>query len=264
MDGSCGERSDFFLLLRKATPGVRRRWRNAATAALIGVAIVGIVLAVLRHALHEVPDFYSQAVAIPTTTQQAAGQELERNVLALHNTAHATSAWSALFTDDQINGWLAADLPQKFPQLLPPEIQAPRVAFSPHRMQLACRFIGRRWTSVVSVSLDVQLAEEPNTLAVRILGARAGLVPLPLKQFLDQITQAAQRIDLPLHWAQVEGDPVALFTVTDLSPLDGGARPRLEHLEIRDGAIYLAGRTDSAGESSAPASKADESLAPRR
>lgn len=264
MDGSCGERSDFFLLLRKATPGVRRRWRNAATAALIGVAIVGIALAGFRHALRQVPNFYSQAVAIPTATQQEAGQELERNVLALHNTAHGTATWSALFTDDQINGWLAADLPEKFPQLLPAEIQAPRVAFSPHQVQLACRFIGQRWTSVVSLSLEVRLAEEPNTLAVRILAARAGLAPLPLKQFLDQITRVAQSIDLPLRWAQVDGDPVALFTVTDLSPLDDGARPRLEHIDVRDGALYVAGRTDSVDDSSLPASKAEESLAPRR
>ncbi len=52
--------------------------------------------------------------------------------------------WSAVFTDEQINGWLAADLPEKFPQLLPPEIQDPRVVFAPGQLQLACRYTGSR------------------------------------------------------------------------------------------------------------------------
>jgi hypothetical protein len=250
--------------LREAISRVRKRWRNTAVAALIGVAIVGFALAGLRHALRSVPGFYAQAVAIPTAAQQEAGESLERNVLALHNEFHGTVAWSAVFTDDQINGWLAADLPEKFPQLLPPEIQDPRVAFWPNQMQLAGRFSSRQLTSIVSVSLEVRLADEPNTLAVRILGARAGLIPLPLKQFLDQITAAAQRIDLSLRWAQVDGDPVALITIGELGPLDDGKRPLLEHVEVRDGELYLAGRTERRGSDAVSTSPTDGTIAPER
>ncbi len=36
---------------------------------------------------------------------------------------------------------------------------------------------------------------------------------------------------------------MALITLVELSPLDDGQRPRLEHVEVRDGELYLAGRT---------------------
>ncbi|MHB8970882.1 MAG: hypothetical protein ACYC3X_15305 [Pirellulaceae bacterium] len=235
-----------------------------AVAALIGLALVGLVLVGLRTAVRSVPDFYAHAVAIPAAAQQEVGASLERNVLALHNESHGTAAWSAVFTDEQINGWLAADLPEKFPQLLPPEIQDPRVAFWPNQIQLAGNFSSRQLTSVVSVSLEVRLADEPNTLAVRILGARAGLVPLPLKQFVDEITAAAQRVDLPLQWAQVDGDPVALITLVDLSPLDDRQRPRLERVEVRAGELYLAGRTERRGSGGTSTSPSPETTASPR
>ena len=224
-------------------PSKRKRWRNAAVAALVGCGVVGLALVGLRSALQRVPDFYAQAVAIPAAAQEAAGETLERNVLALHNEARDAGHWSAVFTDKQINGWLAADLPEKFPQLLPPEIQDPRVVFAPGQLQLACRYAGSQLTTIVSLTLEVRLAEEPNTLAVRICGARAGLVPLPLKQFLDHVTESVRRADLSLRWAQSDGDPVALLTFAESRPQDDDAQLLLERIEIRAGEIHLAGRT---------------------
>ena len=207
-------------------PSKRKRWRNTAVAALVGCGIVGLALVGLRSALHRVPDFYAEAVAIPAAAQEAAGETLERNVLALHNEARDAGHWSAVFTDQQINGWLAADLPEKFPQFLPPEIQDPRVAFLPGQLQLACRYTGNQLTPIVSLTLDVRLADEPNTLAVRICGARAGLVPLPLKQFLDRVTESVRSGDLSVRWAQSDGDPVALVTFDESQSAGRGRTSR--------------------------------------
>ena len=126
---------------------------------------------------------------------------------------------------------------------LPPEIQDPRVVFAPGQLQLACRYAGSQLTTIVSLTLEVRLAEEPNTLAVRICGARAGLVPLPLKQFLDHVTESVRRADLSLRWAQSDGDPVALVTFAESRPQDDDAQLLLERIEIRAGEIHLAGRT---------------------
>ena len=155
-------------------PSKRKRWRTVAVAALVVCGIVGLGLVGLRSALHRVPDFYAEAIVIPAAAQEAAGETLERNVLALHNEVRDSRQWSAVFTDEQINGWLAADLPEKFPQVLPPELQDPRVAFVPGQLQIACRYADDTLTSVVSLTLEVRLAEEPNTLAVRICGAGRG------------------------------------------------------------------------------------------
>jgi hypothetical protein len=237
-------------------PGKHKRWRYAVAAAVMVGVLVCVTLMAFRTALHRIPDFYAKAVAIPAAEQHVAGEALERNILALHNSASDAGRWSATFTDEQINGWLAADLPEKFPDLLPAAICDPRVAFFPGQVQVACQYTGDRVSAVVSMALDVRLAEDPNTLAVRVRGARAGLLPLPLRDLLDQLTHAAQGADLVLRWAQADGDPVALIA---LPAAEDEETPRLilEQLEIRAGEIHLAGRTESRHSDLPSAPKAD-------
>jgi hypothetical protein len=213
-------------------------WMGLIGLCLIGLAMVGVFLA-----LQSEPSFYVAAVESPVANPQESGEELERNILALHNDAHDAGTWTALFTDEQVNGWLAADLPEKFPELLPSSVTDPRVHFASGEVQLGCRLTGNRFASVVSATVSVQLADEPNTLAVRIHGAWAGRFPLPLKGLLDQVREAADRADVPLRWVQVDGDPVALITLTDLSPLDDGHQPRLTRIEFGEGTLQLTGQT---------------------
>lgn len=222
---------------------MRTRWRTRMVIGLIGLSLIGLTLAGGYLALRSEPSFYLEALASPGANAAEAGEELERNVLALHNDAHDAATWSALFTDEQVNGWLAVDLPEKFPQLLPSSVSDPRVHFAPGAVRLGCRLHDQRVATVVSATVSVQLADDPNTLAVRIHGAWVGRVPLPLKGLLDHVREAADRADVPLRWGQVDGDPVALITLTDLSPLDDGHQPRLTHIEFGDGTLRLQGQT---------------------
>jgi hypothetical protein len=60
---------------------------------------------------------------------------------------------------------------------------------------------------------------------------------------LQRITQAARTLDIPLRWAQSEGDPVALLTIAAERNSDDHVT-RLEHLELLDGEVYFTGRTE--------------------
>lgn len=213
--------------------------------ALIGLALMGCAVGVYfgaRRALNYQPAFYAQALEASPSDQRQAGREFERNVLELHNELQEVEAWSHVFTDSQINGWLAVDLPTKFPQVLPPSISQPRVALAPGTLQLAFRYQDDKWSTVVNLSLDVQLTEQPNTFGVRIRKARAGWVPLPLRDFLDQISQAARRADLRLQWAQENGDPVALVTMPTPSDQEDPPPFLIDTVEIGDGQVTVAGR----------------------
>ncbi len=223
--------------------GMRKRWRRLIVAALAVGALAAGAWWGWRSALHHVPRFYAVAVAVPSPQQKAAGQELARNVLALHNEVADSQQWSAVFTDQQINGWLAVDLPEKFPHLLPRQWHDPRVALLPDQIHVACRYQDGRLDTVVSLILEVRLAKEPNTLAVRIRGARAGAVPLPLRWLLDGVTESLQQGDLLVRWSQSDGDPVALVTLHQPAPQDDAPRPILERIEIRAGELRLAGRS---------------------
>jgi hypothetical protein len=241
--------SDFLALTRAATKRSpakpRRRWRHVAgVAAVVVIVVLAIAIGAAYRATKHVPQFYEQALQADPTVQRTAGDELERRALDLRNEAQRGGAWEAIFTEEQINGWLAVDLIEKFPELLPEHVESPRMRITPEEVQLACRYQSEQVDTVVSLALTVTLTEEPNVVAVRIKRARAGALPIPLNQFLEQITAAAHGSDLDVRWLQEDGDPVALLRLpqehTDLPD----RKLHLERFELREGEAFLSGRTE--------------------
>ena len=93
----------------------RRLLITAFAAALLAV----LSLWCLYQASQQEPGFYQQALAAPAAAQAEDGDRFERTALDLHNQIQHTGRWEACLTQDEINGWLAIDLPAKFPQALP-------------------------------------------------------------------------------------------------------------------------------------------------
>jgi hypothetical protein len=223
---------------------VRKRLRYLLIGVVTVFGLLAVVVAVLYQAAQREPVFYQEALLIEPAHQEEAGDSLEQNVLELHNEVRESGTWEAVFTDEQINGWLAADLPSKFPNVLPAGTQEPRVKIDPEFVRVACRFDNGKIGTVVSFAIDVDLTTETNTLAVRVSKLRAGALPVPLKQILDKITSAAGRGDIPLRWRQVEGDPVALVTVPVTHDDYAHREIYVDSVELRDGEVYLAGHTE--------------------
>lgn len=223
----------------------KRRWRRmtGVAAVLLIVAMAVTCFSVYRASKH-VPQFYEHALAADPVVQRTAGDELERRALDLHNEVKRSGNWEALFTEEQINGWLAVDLVEKFPRLLPPNVQEPRMAITADEVQVACRYQTEHIDTVISLAVSISLAEEPNVVAVRVKRARAGALPIPLNQFLDDITATAQKSDLDVRWLQTEGDPVALIRMPTENMNLPDRTLLLEKFELRPGEAFLAGRTE--------------------
>ena len=222
---------------------MRKFLRLAGLLVLLLILAGGATLFLGYRATQQVPDFYDEAIRLEPQVQQEAGDALEQHVLQLHNEVRQSGRWEAVFTDQQINGWLAYDLPRKFTEALPPGVSEPRVVIDSSQARIACRYESKRFRSVISLDLEIHLTEEPNVLAVRIHQARAGLLPLPLKRFLDEISAKAGTADVVVRWSQVEGDPVALVTVPTRHELYPRREVHLETVELRDGEVYVAGRS---------------------
>jgi hypothetical protein len=225
---------------------VRRLWRRLLWAALALLLVLAVALWLLYRATQQVPEFYQQALAasLPPAQLRAASDQLERQALELHNGARRLGRWQAVFTAQELNAWLAADLPQKFPQALPAGARDPRVQITPQHLQFACSYATEHWQTVVSVTAEVHLTDTPNELAVRIREVRAGRVPIPLKKVLDEVSRQAQQRSLPLQWSQEQADPVALIQL----PLRDAELPhreiRLESVTLRDGEVVVQGQTE--------------------
>jgi hypothetical protein len=228
---------------------------------IIRVLAGGLVIAILAgaaatyglwKATKQVPEFYHVALQKPPEKQKEAGKALEQQMLELHNEVRHTGRWEATFTDEQINGWLAADLPEKFPNALPRGVSEPRVAIQPEEALVACKYESPKITTIFSMGVEISLTDEPNVIAVRIRQARAGLMPIPLKQILDHATKYAHRSEVPLRWVEEDGDPVALVTVPAERKEFIHRHIRIESIELRDGMVHLAGRTDDSEQRAPP------------
>jgi hypothetical protein len=205
------------------------------------VLLIAAGLGGLYWALKQQPNFYRRAIQVDPSLQKKASDQMLQRAAALRSDLEKEGRWQALFTAQQINGWLAVDLVENYPDVLPGSFQDPRVQIQPDRMTLACRLKRGTLDGVVTLTVEPYLVE-PNVLALRIRGARAGLVPMPLAEILDAVSEAAGQMDLHLRWRRADGDPVALISFSPLRTQDGEF-VQIETLQLSEGEIYLAGTT---------------------
>jgi hypothetical protein len=215
-----------------------RRFLLFAVAPLL--LVVGGGAYWLYIASQDVPEFYSAALEMPPSAADVAGDQFSQSAVALAGTVREEGEWTAFFTDEQINGFLAADLPEKHPKLLPPEFTDPRVRILDDRAQIGirCKFGGISTVAWIDVSVSMTDAYEA---AVRFRRVRAGSLPLPQSEVLDAVSQVAADLGLVLRWTTVEGDPTAIMALPPLD--DRGLRYELTRLKLATGKLFIAGRT---------------------
>jgi hypothetical protein len=215
------------------------------TVAILAALLTGLGLLLYRGTQH-VPAFYEQALSPKLTPreQTVLSDDFEHDVLELHNDAGKLGGWEAVFTDEQINAWLATDLPRDHPRALPDDMREPRVNITPELARVACRYRHESLETVLSLEAEIHLTDKPNQVAVRIRSVRAGWVPLPVGSLVKQATEAARRKGVELVWSQQDGDPVALFTISARHEQSPNREVYVDTLELRDGEIRLAGHTE--------------------
>ena len=185
--------------------------KSAIVAASLLVLAI-IVLAILWLAAKVVPDFYAKALAVDPAGQRTANDTLIQKATVLVSDVQKTGKWEALFTEQEVNAWLAVDLKENHGASLPSGIADPRIVIEPDGLQIACRARRGGIETILSVAIDAYLAE-PGVVAIRIRRARAGILPLPLANILELISDMGDRKGLRIRWQQADGDPVALVSV---------------------------------------------------
>jgi hypothetical protein len=190
-------------------------------------------------AAQSVPPFYAAAVSVPPERQREAGDRLLESAAALVSNVQKEGEWQAIFTSEQINGWLATQLDETFPGLLPEYVLDPRVTVGPDGILFGCRYLKGNVETVVSLKAEL-FVNESNVLKVRLRHARAGAFPLPLGNVLEGVTRVATDLELQLSWLQADGDPVAVIR---LHPSDDKVFYRLEKLQLGDNEVFVAGYT---------------------
>ena len=110
--------------------------KRIAVFALLGLGAAALVaLGYARQALRQVQPFYAQALKVEPHAQKSASQRMENRVAALYSDAQPRGEWTTVFSDAEVNGWLAVALEEQYADFLPPEVSDPRVAFGDDRLE---------------------------------------------------------------------------------------------------------------------------------
>ncbi len=211
---------------------------------LLGMGIfLGVVVSIpatVWFCLTYQPSYYLAMISLPHDQREVKAKRFVAQSLQLRNDIVNEPTWEAVFSDQEVNAWLAEDLVRHFADQLPPEIRDPRVLFEMNRVILAFQLAKGGVQSVITV---VARPSGPvgNTVELTLEKIRAGILPVPADNVLDRIIEHARRHGVDVQWQRRDGYPVVILRYT---PNLAREDVQLEELEIRNGQIRLAGRSD--------------------
>ena len=227
-----------------ANPAQKKRRRGGWI--LLGLlAALALAAAWVYREAAAVPDFYAKALARPQTTEppKVAADRVERDVLTVQNRLERAEPWRLVLKDEDMNAWLATDLRTKMPQAIPSDIEDPRIAIRDGAVHIACKH-EKLGGGILSLSLVPTLTDTPNELAVKVQSFSLGRLPLPQKQYLGEVSQAAARAGLNLRWEERDGAAVAMVTLPQQYEKLKDRTVKLESIEIGEGEIVIQGKAE--------------------
>lgn len=218
-------------------------WGCFALLVVVGIAGAGWL------SLTYQPGYYRAMVDLPRSQRDENAKQFVASSLQLSNDIRNEPLWEAVFSDQEVNAWLAQDLLTHFAEHLPPEVRQPRVVFETDRIVLAFQYRQSGIETVITVMARPRVSQD-NTVELTIETVRAGILPVYADGVLDRITGHARARGIDVTWSRREGYPVVrLYYSPNLQRED----VRLETVQLRGGQMRLAGRSDrSKGEIGTP------------
>lgn len=223
------------------SPGVRRL-RLTMQVLLFLMAVGGTAIWWAWSQAHHVPEFYKRARNQSRDGGEVARSALRHDVRQAQQDARKNFYWNASFSEEEINAWLQEELPGRFERLVTHGVSEPAIALENGQLFAAARYTAKRWDTIVSCRLSVEMTEEPNLIAIALSDLKAGALPLPLDPFVRKISKEAALGNLDVRWDFTDSGPIALVTVPNndenylLSPLV------IESINLIAGQLKLGGR----------------------
>ncbi len=215
----------------------RKRWVQIL---LVLVVLLLGGLGWVFYAVKQVRPFYLAARAIPEDRLKEGNREFLNRASRFKIDLRNAGEWQLLLTDEQMNGWLAVDLANNHPDALPAEIQHPRIKIEPQQISLGVMVERDPFPVAASIDFSVQIAN-PRELVLRVIAARAGNLPWPVDSIIVHLRRMTSKQGWTVRETTVDNDPVLFLSPPP--PQNGKSEVILEALELREGEIYLRGKT---------------------
>ena len=213
---------------------------------LVAAAVAGLITAVLGGLLVAVttttPPFYRDRLdAGATAGAEQAARRLITKVVGLQAAAKRAGPWEAAITENELNAWLALDLPRNHAGLLPTGVTAPRIELADHLVRLGMRVGVGPLSAVVSCGLEIRL-REANQVECTVADARVGAVPVPRGPLLHALAARLEPLGLMAEIRRGDGRSVLVVTLpAGIGP--AARRCTIEALAVAPGEVLMAGET---------------------
>ena len=225
--------------------GAGRRWPRRPVA--IGIAAAAVLVALLALPLIARYQPASTRGAVPRgeAGTKAAGRMMSETS-SFAAALDRPGEWGAAFSEEEVNAWLAIDLPRLAPGLLPSGLESPTIRFLPRRVAASAKVgwgpcSGRFWT-VLTVIL-----RSDNLLELSVDQAGLGAVPFPAGVVLDAVARRASAAGIGTETRVVEGKPFLFLLLSGKTKpgraAGSGPEYHLEGLRVNEGELVLAGTT---------------------
>lgn len=214
----------------------RRRFGYVVLGLLVAL---GIAAGLLFWASKQVPDFYEETIQAnedPVLRQQSAKEFVQQTMQFAEEVKNADS-WSQEFTQHQINSWLIEDFQKKYAKHIPRNISNPRIRLTEKTVQLGFKLEHPKYQGVISFRLKPFVTED-RKLAIEIESIRAGLIPVPLDEVIEQVKKRLPKNKWQLEWSHINGHDVILVDLVGQAK----NQPQLESVEVIEKAIRISGR----------------------
>ena len=212
--------------------------------AMVLLVLLLLGLGFLYYTSQQLPEFYAAALKQEPAEAKILGTQLETNAVDIYNSARFSTTWQGELSEDEINGWLASELPVKFPNLLPENFKEPRVMLKDDDLSIACRCSYQDLQGILVGSFDLYCTDVPNQIAIRIKSIKMGIAPFPVTQFADQITKTLTNSGFESSWTELDGDPVLLVNVHEQHlVIEDYYLIEVKSFDIKDKKILFSGET---------------------
>jgi hypothetical protein len=214
----------------------RTRWWIALTVA---VGVAGLVPLAGGLLLTQSPRFYRSQGHLPAESRREQARQFRNQVFQLRNDIANETEWQAAFSEQEINAWLSEDLLVQFADLLPPQIQEPRIAFEMNRVLLGFQANHLPFRPVVWAVI-LPAVTEARGLELIFERVSAGTIPVPAARYQEGLSRAAAELGLELTWREEASGPVA--TLRRKEPT-AAASIRLSQIQVLPGLLRVTGQS---------------------
>jgi hypothetical protein len=220
----------------------KRKWFGLCGIAAV---LIGTGLTALGVTVKHVPNFYLQSQVEPGEGRTVLANQCLRNFTQMIIDRDARQEdWGSNASEAQLNSFFEVIFPTlgEGESLRKLGIGAPVVTLEDDHMRLAFRYGSGLFSTVVSYDLKVWLVpKEANTIAVEIVSARAGALPISSQSILQQLSEFGRKQNKKVNLFRHEGHPVAVIGLQ--AEQDPHPKWILTTVEVHQNALLIHGKT---------------------